>query len=155
MANPAAGVWKVEIFADEVNLDTHLETSGLDADFALVVTPVTSAVGTEPTNTMSLTGFTSPWVGLTVLYTFTNAQPNAPVWLLASPNLNGSVYSGHDFDLGAPVTQVQQITASALGDGSFVLAAPARLSGTTWYLEVASVSAGAWSESAPLQINIQ
>ena len=155
VANPAAGVWKVEIFADEVNLDTHLETSGLDADFALVVTPVTSAVGTEPTNTMSLTGFTSPWVGLTVLYTFTNAQPNAPVWLLASPNLNGSVYSGHDFDLGAPVTQVQQITASALGDGSFVLAAPARLSGTTWYLEVASVSAGAWSESAPLQINIQ
>lgn len=153
--NPTAGVWQVEVFADEINQDTHLETSGIDADFALVVTPVTSFTGTEPTNTLGLVGYTTPWVGLSVLYSFTNAQPNAPVWLLASTNLNGSVYGGHDFDLGAPVRQLQTTTASASGDGNFVLAAPASLSGTTWYLEVASVSGGTWSESAPLQIDIQ
>lgn len=154
-ANPAAGIWKVEVFADEVNQDTHLETTGMDADFALVITPVTSFTGTEPTNTMTLSGFTSPWGGLSVLYSFANAQPNAPVWLLASPNLNGTVFAGHDFDVGAPVRQLQNTTASASGDGDFVLTAPASLSGTTWYLEVASVSGGMWSESAPLQIDIQ
>ena len=36
--NPTAGVWTVEVFADEINVDQHLETPGvLDADFALVV----------------------------------------------------------------------------------------------------------------------
>jgi hypothetical protein len=132
-----------------------LETGGLDADFALVVTPVTSSTGTEPTNTMGLVGYNNPWVGLSVTYSFTNAQPNAPVWMLASQNLNGSVYGGHDFDLGAPVTQVRTMTASATGDGDFILNTPASLSGTTWYLEVASVSGGVWSESAPLQVDIR
>jgi len=155
VSNPAAGVWKIEIFADEVNQDTHTETAGLDADFALVVTPVTSSTGTEPTNTMSLVGYTTPWVGMSVVYSFANAQPNAPVWMLASPNLNGTIYGGHDFDVGAPVTQVANMTASAAGDGDFILTAPATLSGTTWYLEVASVSGGQWSESAPLQVDIQ
>ena len=155
VANPAAGVWKIEIFADEVNQDTHLETAGLDADFALVVTPVTSHTGSEPTNTMSLHGFNFPWTGPTWQYTFANAQPNAQVWLLASPNINGSVYSGHDFDVGAPVTQLQNMSASATGDGSFPVQAPARLAGTTWYLEVASVSAGVWSESPAIRIDIQ
>lgn len=155
LANPVSGVWKVEVFADEVNQDTHLETTGMDADFALVVTPVTSFTGTEPTNTMGLIGYTTPWVGLSVLYSFTNAQPNAPVWLLASTNINGTVFAGHDFDLGAPVRQLQTTTASASGDGDFVLTAPASLAGTTWFLEVASVSGGSWSESAPLQIDIQ
>jgi hypothetical protein len=155
VSNPTAGIWKVEIFADEVNQDSHLETGGLDADFALVVTPVTSSTGTEPTNTMGLVGYNNPWVGLSVTYSFTNAQPNAPVWMLASQNLNGSVYGGHDFDLGAPVTQVRTMTASATGDGDFILNTPASLSGTTWYLEVASVSGGVWSESAPLQVDIR
>jgi hypothetical protein len=155
LANPVAGIWKVEIFADEVNQDTHLETTGMDADFALVVTPVAASSGTEPTNTMSLIGYNNPWVGLSVVYSFANAQPNAPVWILASQNLNGSIYGGHDFDVGAPVTQVKNTMASATGDGDFILTTPASLAGTTWYLEVASVSAGVWSESAPLQVDIR
>ncbi|OLB79897.1 MAG: peptidase S8 [Actinobacteria bacterium 13_2_20CM_2_71_6] len=34
---PAAGTWTVEVIADEVNVDAHVETAATDADFALVV----------------------------------------------------------------------------------------------------------------------
>jgi len=38
VANPAEGEWNVEVLADEINEDSHLETPELDADYALVVT---------------------------------------------------------------------------------------------------------------------
>jgi hypothetical protein len=37
---PTAGTWTVEVFADEINEDSHVETAALDADFALVVSGV-------------------------------------------------------------------------------------------------------------------
>lgn len=37
---PASGQWTVEVLADEINEDGHLETATLDADFALVVSGV-------------------------------------------------------------------------------------------------------------------
>lgn len=39
--NPASGTWVIEVIADELNVDNHLETTTLDADFALVVTGIT------------------------------------------------------------------------------------------------------------------
>ncbi|MCH2100761.1 MAG: S8 family serine peptidase [Planctomycetes bacterium] len=45
LENPAAGTWKVEVFADEINQDTHTETSELDADYALVVRGATEVSG--------------------------------------------------------------------------------------------------------------
>jgi hypothetical protein len=35
---PAAGTWRVEVRADEVNADGHAETSAADVDYALVAT---------------------------------------------------------------------------------------------------------------------
>lgn len=35
--SPRAGTWRVEVIADEINADTHLETPEVDADYALVV----------------------------------------------------------------------------------------------------------------------
>jgi len=35
--NPIAGVWTVEVHGDEIVEDAHLETSALDADYALVI----------------------------------------------------------------------------------------------------------------------
>lgn len=35
--NPVSGVWRIEVFADDINQDTHVETPALDADFALLV----------------------------------------------------------------------------------------------------------------------
>lgn len=43
--SPEAGTWTVEVLADEVNQDGHVETPALDADFALVVSGV---VGSGP-----------------------------------------------------------------------------------------------------------
>src|SRR6266542_2641786 len=34
---PAAGTWTVQVLADEINQDAHVETTATDADFALVV----------------------------------------------------------------------------------------------------------------------
>jgi serine protease AprX len=38
--DPAVGTWTVEVIASEVNADIHVETSNLDADYALVVSGV-------------------------------------------------------------------------------------------------------------------
>ena len=40
--NPEPGTWRVEVRADEINEDGHLETTELDADFALVVSGIVS-----------------------------------------------------------------------------------------------------------------
>lgn len=45
--NPTAGTWLVEVFADEINADSHIETSAVDADFSLVVRG-TSGLNGEP-----------------------------------------------------------------------------------------------------------
>ena len=38
--NPETGAWRVEVLADEINQDSHVETPELDADYALVVSGV-------------------------------------------------------------------------------------------------------------------
>ena len=42
--NPAAGEWRVVVFAREINQDSHVETAALDADFALVVSTIESVI---------------------------------------------------------------------------------------------------------------
>lgn len=39
--NPGAGLWTVEVIADEINVDNHLETPETDVDYALVVSGIT------------------------------------------------------------------------------------------------------------------
>lgn len=41
--NPSPGIWTIEVIASEVNRDAHLETTEVDADFALVVSGVRQA----------------------------------------------------------------------------------------------------------------
>lgn len=41
--NPEAGTWTIQVSADELIQDSHVETPELDADYALVVSPVLSA----------------------------------------------------------------------------------------------------------------
>ncbi len=40
IVDPEAGLWDVEVRADEINQDSHMETHAIDADYALVVTGV-------------------------------------------------------------------------------------------------------------------
>ncbi len=42
--NPPAGTWTIEVLGDEIVEDAHLETPGIDADFALVFSPDDSVV---------------------------------------------------------------------------------------------------------------
>ncbi|MEZ6014669.1 MAG: S8 family serine peptidase [Planctomycetota bacterium] len=60
--NPAAGVWTVEVFADDINVDSHVETPALDADFALVVRGTTGLGGTPClAPTVFCTGAPNSW----------------------------------------------------------------------------------------------
>ncbi len=43
VANPEPGQWSVEVIADEINEDSHVETQKIDADYALVVSGVLGA----------------------------------------------------------------------------------------------------------------
>ena len=53
LQNPESGEWTIEIHADEIIQDGHVETTELDADYALVVSGVTG--GTPPNITIDLT----------------------------------------------------------------------------------------------------
>ncbi|HZN37340.1 MAG TPA: fibronectin type III domain-containing protein, partial [Planctomycetota bacterium] len=46
--NPAAGTWTVQIIAAEINQDSHVETPGVDCDYALVVSGVNTAPPAPP-----------------------------------------------------------------------------------------------------------
>lgn len=48
VANPEAGTWEIEVSADELNADGHVETPAIDADYALVVSDVTVDVTPPP-----------------------------------------------------------------------------------------------------------
>ena len=49
--NALAGNWTVEVFADEINQDGHVETPSLDADFALVVSGIDGTTLCSPPTT--------------------------------------------------------------------------------------------------------
>lgn len=156
LANPAAGAWIVDVFADEVNQDTHLETPALDADFALVVRPVTGSSGGDPVDTITLAGTTNPVAGsLPYAYTFSGAPGASPAWLLASPSLGGTTYQGHDFNLGAPITVVKSTNSTPTGDGTFIVVFPGIYAGRTAYFEAASLGSQGWRDSNALQLSIQ
>jgi hypothetical protein len=52
LQNPEAGDWTIEIHADEIIQDSHVETGTLDADYALVVSGI--AGGTPPEISIAL-----------------------------------------------------------------------------------------------------
>jgi serine protease AprX len=155
LANPVAGTWVVDVFADEVNMDTHAETPAMDADFALVVRPVTGSSGGDPLNTITLTGVTNPNVGGPYAYTYTNAPASSPVYLYASRFLTGTTINGHEMDIGNPVKLLKTGTSLSTDDGTFFVTIPANMSGRTGHLEVLADGPQGWRDSNPLTLNIQ
>ncbi len=68
--SPAAGTWTIEVSADAVNSDGHVETTATDVDYALVVTAKT---GTAPTSSPTASPTSSPTASPTAgPRTFTN-----------------------------------------------------------------------------------
>jgi len=68
--NPEAGAWTIEVSADEIIQDSHIETPELDADYALVVSPVLSAPFPPEIN-----GPTEGDIGRQIDFTFTTTDP--------------------------------------------------------------------------------
>jgi hypothetical protein len=68
--NPESGAWTIEIHADEVIEDSHVETTELDADYSLVVSPVLS----EPYQPV-IDGPTEVEIGEEYDFTFVTTDP--------------------------------------------------------------------------------
>jgi hypothetical protein len=80
--SPEAGVWTVEVSADQINQDAELSTPGLDADFALVCSNVVAETG--PTS-FSVTDATVGSGGLAELQTSNNQRMTINRTLLTGP----------------------------------------------------------------------
>jgi len=52
--NPTAGSWTIEVIAAELNQDSHVETTALDCDYALVASGVSTAPVTPPADPTGL-----------------------------------------------------------------------------------------------------
>ena len=68
--NPESGAWTIEVSADEIVQDSHVETPELDADYALVASPVLSAPFPPEIN-----GPSEGDIGRQVDFTFTTTDP--------------------------------------------------------------------------------
>jgi serine protease AprX len=68
--NPEAGSWTVQVSADEIIQDSHVETPEMDADYALVVSPVSSGPLTPTIN-----GPTEGNVGQSIEFTVETTDP--------------------------------------------------------------------------------
>jgi hypothetical protein len=69
--NPESGEWIIEISADEIIEDSHVETTELDADYALVISPVLS--GPYPPE---INGPSEGDIGKHYEFTFTTTDPD-------------------------------------------------------------------------------
>ncbi len=144
LVNPTPGQWTIEVFADEVNQDTHGEngTNPPDADYALVVTPVDIG-GCGLVNTIQLSGPNIGFPGARVNLSYSNAPGSAPYWIYYSLANTGSIINGHCFDVGPGVKTAGTGTTAATGDGSWMSPIiPGRASGRTIYLEMRADSGG-------------
>ncbi len=68
--NPEVGTWTVKVSADEIIQDSHIETPELDADYALVVSPVLSAPFPP-----EISGSTQGDIGRQMDFTFVTTDP--------------------------------------------------------------------------------
>ncbi|TAH35797.1 MAG: peptidase S8 [Planctomycetota bacterium] len=154
--NPAAGDWTVEVFADDVNQDTHAEdgTSPPNVDYALVVVPDTGG-GCGTVDTIALSGPNVAFVGSTVTLDYSGAPGSAPFFMLYSFRTDGSVINGQCFDIGPTVFTAGTGTTAALGFGSWTSSnIPARAAGRIVHVEMRVDSGGDTFDSNYLTISV-
>ncbi len=155
--DPAPGAWRVEVHADEINQDSHLETPALDADFALVVSGVATGNCLDPTNyctvspnsagpgaVMGFSGSTS--VGDNDLVLRVSGAPANKAGLFYYGGSQASIPFGNGVRCvgsgGAGIFRLPVVLSDSLGHASFPLdltnpPQPAGLIslGETWYFQ--------------------
>ncbi len=120
---PPTGTWTIQVFADEVVQDGHVETGAIDADYALIVSGGASGIPdpppAAPTGLTATDGFQS-----VALDWNDNTEPD-----LASYNVKRGTASG------GPYTTIDSVTISSCTDTGGT-------PGTTYYYVVTAVDAG-------------
>lgn len=135
ISNPAAGQWFVEVLADDLNEDAHLETPGVDADFALVVrgTSTTSGDPCLPpavycegeANSISASGadvFISGSNSIQandLTFVIASMPPNTFALAARSQSQTSLPVGGGLLCLGTPTIRMDIIQADLLGQGIF------------------------------------
>jgi uncharacterized repeat protein (TIGR02543 family) len=88
--NPQTGTWTVQVLADEVVQDGHVETGAIDADYALIVSGGTSGTAQPPVANFTANA-TNIFVGQSV--NFTDTSTNSPTswsWTFEGGTPSGS-----------------------------------------------------------------
>ncbi len=131
--NPAAGTWRVEVLADEVNQDARVETPGtVDVDFALVVSGVSVACD-DPVNYCTTSpnsvgsGAVMDWSGSTSfaandLVLRCTSLPTGQFGLFFYGPLQTSIpVSDGTLCIGGTLTRLPVVSTSGSGDASWPL----------------------------------
>lgn len=111
-------------------------------------------VGT--TDSILLSGPASANVGSQLSYSVSNAPATASWWLLYSFNLSGTIFQGHQFDLGPPSTILTAGTTDGAGAASYTSApVPAGAAGRTIHLEAAATDGIDFYDSNVVSLTVQ
>ncbi len=107
------------------------------------------------TNIMSLVGYNGVGAGTPITLTGYDAPPDSLFIVAYSFNVEGTTFSGHDFDLGLPLTLQGFGLSDSLGGVSYTsLPVPLTAKGLTVYLELAAISGGTLYDSNYIGVEI-
>lgn len=156
--NPMAGVWTVEVFADEINEDGHVETGALDADYALAVSGVSPLPFCE-TPTIYCTGKltsigTTPQIGFDgephvaasgFEINMIGAVPMKTALVFWGDNPASIPFQGATLCVQAPHTRGAAVTTDVLGSAQWSLDLSGKTAGTSesyqiWFRDPADPS---------------
>ncbi|MAW59379.1 MAG: hypothetical protein CMJ94_00940 [Planctomycetes bacterium] len=136
----------------ELRTDAGVEFGGWTVDDVMLYSLAPSGA----TDTIVLSGDEAPLAGSTANYVFRNGPPSGNWAAAYSPNLNGGMYQGHAFDIGAPFTVAATGNFDAEGRGTLSVPIPAGAAGASVYLEIAGFDAeGFLTDSNPLMVTVQ
>jgi serine protease AprX len=115
--SPQSGTWQIEVIAAELNQDSHVETPGVDADYALVVSGVTLGPPPPPVANFSASP-TSGFAPLAVSFTnLSTGGPTAWAWDFGDGGTATIQNPSHTYASAGTYTVSLTVTAPGGSDG--------------------------------------
>ncbi|MFT7485601.1 MAG: serine protease AprX [Candidatus Paceibacteria bacterium] len=143
------GFWVVEVIADEINQDGHVETGALDVDYALVVSGITEGINClAPTKYCSakLTSlFTLPSIshlGVPSVssgnfqVTVESAVPNKNALVFWGPGSASAPLQGGTLCVQTPLTRGSVLTTDAMGSAVWDVDLSGEMAGTAEFYQI-------------------